>query len=623
MLGVYKLKKDAKDLNLFSSFTESLTLKGLSLYTPTKVFSIEDTLIYIQGKIFNILDLNLNIQDYDDHHEKLVYDLYLKYGDSFSEYLDGHFLILIFDKGDLKLFNNRYLATGLYYYYDRDYLLFGKSFKELIECIPGGKEVNKDVVMTFLSNGWNPTDKTMIKGVYKILPTYSIFASEEVKISNHWGHEFSFERKPIGNLENKMDEYESLYKSGIEKFIYQEKTNELGTLLSGGHDTSFTLIEASKVHSKPLHSFTATFPGWAFDEGDFAENIAKKFNSIHHKVPFTPDDMDYMVSLIIANEEPVVGSSLPVHLCAKEASKHVDSMLAGDGGDTLWGEYFPVAEFHSYIKNLPLSARKLIHKLSTGLRKTFDWERFWELEHVTELFSHENFYEGFLRRLCTYRHFSDEFQASLLTPEFRENSKYAKSSLELEFTKDNFSEMLIEGKLFNGFYTYQSFHTHRSMNHFNMELYLPTINRDFMRLITELPKEWVNGGTTFHRLTNSLSVNRRFHKKVLSRYLKKEEIYNRSFDVPWYNILRPRIELLNKLKERLIKRGWYNEKTIESMFSEFLVQEVKDYELLELKHHGYRIFTLLSLEIWCMEFLDNKNTKNFDEKISLEDYLSL
>jgi asparagine synthase (glutamine-hydrolysing) len=160
------------------------------------------------------------------------------------------------------------------------------------------------------------------------------------------------------------------------------------------------------------------------------------------------------------------------------------------------------------------------------------------------------------------------------------------------------------------------------MNHFGMELYLPTINKEFMEFITNLPIRWVNGGTTFHRLTNSLSVNRRFHKKALSRYLKQEEIYNRSFDVPWYNILRPRKELLIKLKERLIKRGWYKKDTLDQMFAEFLEQKVKDYELLELKHHGYRIFTLLSLEIWCIEYLDGRKTKNFDEKITLEDYLS-
>jgi len=608
MFGFHKLNTNAEDISF-----------NIKPYVFLTAGSFE---ISIQGLITGFVKLDLDIKSYDNKHLELVSELYLKYGETFTEYLNGQFIIFIKEDNRISIFNNRYQALGLYYYYDDDYFLYSRSFKTLINLLPKGKEVNKSVVKTFLSNGWNPTDKTLIKNVYKILPTYRIIADTKVEIKNHWKNEFDFERKPFDNLENHMDKYETLYQSGIEEFTYQKKTEELGTLLSGGHDTSFTLIEGSKVHKKPLHSFTATFPGWAFDEEDYAKNIAKKFNSTHHSVPFLPEDLDYMVSLIIANEEPVVGSSLPIHLCAKEASKHVDTMLAGDGGDTLWGEYFPVAEFHKYIKHMPLSARKLVHSIGSGLRKTFDWERFWELEHVSELFAHENYYDGFLRKLCTYRHFTDDFQSKLLTPEFQNKSSFARSSLELEFNKDNFSEMLIEGKLFNGFYTYQSFHTFQSMNHFGMDLYLPTINHDFMKFITQLPIEWVNGGTSFHRLTNSLSVNRRFHKKVLSRYLKKEEIYNRSFDVPWYNILKPRVDLLEKLKARLKQRGWFVDSVIDNMFKEFMSQEIKDYELLELKNHGYRIFTLLSLEIWCMEYLDDKNTTDFDEQVSLEDYLA-
>ncbi|MEX1098924.1 MAG: asparagine synthase-related protein, partial [Bacteriovoracaceae bacterium] len=442
-----------------------------------------------------------------------------------------------------------------------------------------------DVVAAFLSNGWNPTDKTLVRNVSKLLPTFRLKCRENLELKRHWEEEFDFQRKPFNDLEKSLDQYENLYRGGIENFLEQTPTRELGTLLSGGHDTSFALIEGTQAFGRPMHTFTATFPGWAFDEGSFAQNISNKFKASHHPVPFTPEDMDYMVSLIVANEEPVVGSSLPVHLCAMEAKNHVDNMLAGDGGDTLWGEYFPVAEYHKYVKNLPLWARKSLYRLSQTLRKGFDWERFWELEHVAKLFATENYYDNFLRKLCTYRHFSDEFQRELMDPEFYEGVQPARSSLELKFNKDNFSEMLIEGKLFNGFYPYQSFHTHRSMNHFGLDLYLPTINKEVMSFITSLPIGWVNGGTTFHRLTNSHSVNRRFHKKALSRYLKREEIYNRSFDIPWHNVLKPRRELLKKLKRRLVKRGWYRKDVLERMFDEFLNQKVKDYELLELKHH--------------------------------------
>jgi asparagine synthase (glutamine-hydrolysing) len=608
MIGIHNLK-DAKTINLKEAAYEFR--------------QIEDLSIHIQGRITGVYDVEIDYELYKDKEYELISKLYKEYGKEFHKYLNGHFIIFIKTMSGVSIYNNRYNSTNLYYYFDDNYFIYSKKLKILLNHLPVERKIDKTVLKTFLSNGWNPTDKTLFKGIFKILPTYRIIATNKVEIENHWNEELSFDRKPFGNLEKHMDEYESIYRNGIKEYTSSKGTQELGTLLSGGHDTSFALIQGSKVHDKPMHSFTVTFPGWAFDEGPFAKNLSNKFNSIHHEVPFKPEDLDYMPSLIVANEEPVVGSSLPLHLCSKEAANHVDTMLGGDGGDTMWGEYFPVAEFHRYIKNLPLSSRKLIHNFSAGLRKTFDWERLWELEHVSELFAHEDMYDSLLRRLCTYRHFSDDFIDQLLKKDEFSNTSFARSSLELLYNKDNFADMLIESKLFNGFYNYQAYHTHKSVEHFGMELYLPTINRDFLRFITDLPMEWVNGGTTFHRLTNSHSINRRFHKKVLSRYLKKEEIFSRSFDIPWYNILRPRAELLNKLKKRLIARGWFNTDIIESMFSEFLSQKVKDYELLELKHHGYRIFTLLSLEIWCIEYLDERNTTNYDDKVTLEDYLSI
>lgn len=620
MFGYLKKNLEAQDIDhrIHKSIFDTQRIK---IHSSQNILTEGKTSVLLLGKIFKCYDNRFDLKKMDDHRS-IVLSLYKEVGKDFIKLIDGHFQVIIIDNDNLQIYQNRYLALGIYYYEDNDYFMFSSKFEYINDVIPTKREIDKGVLRTYLSNGWNPTEKTLIRGINKLLPTFILEYSNKLETSDYWSGEFDFERKPFKDLESHLDNYERLYQEGIENFLAQNPSQELGTLLSGGHDTSFTLIQGSKVFGKPMHTFTATFPGWAFDEGSFAQNISKKFKGHHHPVPFKPEDIDYIVGLIVANEEPVVGSSLPVHMCAMEAKKHVDNMMAGDGGDTLWGEYFPVAEYHSYVKNLPTGMRKFIYQVAKGLRKTFDWERFWELEHVSELFAHANPYDNFLRRLCTYRHFSDDFQRELLNDSFFNDITPARSIKELEFNKSNFSEMLIEAKLYNGFYTYQSYHTHRSMNHFGMELYLPTINREFMQFITHLPKRWVNGGTTFHRLTNALSVNRRFHKKALARYLKQEEIYNRSFDVPWYNILRPREELLNKLKARLKKRGWYSNKVLDEMFDEFMHQKVKDYELLELKHHGYRIFTLLSLEIWCIEYLDGRKTKEVDEKITLEDYLS-
>lgn len=592
------------------------------LFSQHKVICKDAIYVVISDAITKIYD---GTQIPKEGQEEVIIELYKKHGPSFVKHCDGLFTILLFDLGKNKYFvlNNRYQTTTMYYYETKDLIVFAKDMQQIINNFLKNPQPHLGSIKSFVSNGFTIPDQTQIQGIKKMLPTYWLEVDlEKVHIKNHWESEFTFKRQSFESLDDHLDRYESIYQDGLKRHVEYHDTNNLGCLLSGGHDTSFAFIQASKVFNKKIHAFTATFPGWAWDEESYAKNICEKFNGKFHSVPFLPKDLDHLVGVVRANQEPVVSVSLPMYLIGKEAKNHVDTMLGGDGGDTLWGEYYPVAEFHRYIKHMPVEMRRLVNKAATGLRKLTDWERFWELEHVSSLFTEDDYYNDFMRKLCTYRHFSYDYQNELFSTMF-EGVTPAESSLEIKFTPDNFREALIEGKLFNAFYTYQSFFTYRAMEKFDLSLYFPTINKELMDLITTLPYSWVNGGTTLHRLTNHKAINRRFHKRALARYLRSEEIYNRSFDIPWYNILKPRKEVLKRLLERLKRRGWYQEKTLDILFNEFQNQKVKEHELLELKHHGYRVYTLLNLEVWCMEYLDGNINKPQDESIPLEDYLAM
>ncbi len=160
------------------------------------------------------------------------------------------------------------------------------------------------------------------------------------------------------------------------------------------------------------------------------------------------------------------------------------------------------------------------------------------------------------------------------------------------------------------------------MEHFGTSLFLPAVNRDVLRFVATLPDRWLNGGPAFLRLVNSKRVNRRFHKMALRRHLEPSAIRNMSFDIPWHRILAPRQVVLERLQTRLGRRGWFSPGQLAKLFGEFKFQPVKASERLELKHHGYRIFALLSLEIWATEFLDGRWTADPDGPIPLEDYLA-
>src|SRR5690606_4134630 len=108
------------------------------------------------------------------------------------------------------------------------------------------------------------------------------------------------------------------------------------------------------VFRRPIHNFTCTFPNWSFNEESYAKHIPQKMGGIFHPVPFDSSHLDQVIGLINHCQEPVVGSCLPLYILGKVASGYVDTLFGGDGGDTLWGEYYPVQEYHELVKNLPL-----------------------------------------------------------------------------------------------------------------------------------------------------------------------------------------------------------------------------------------------------------------------------
>lgn len=606
----------------FSDSTNELSPQSASYnraFRPQK-YTSDDADVYVTGTLVGLkTELGLKEPGLED-----LLKLYFKRGErALTECLEGLYFIYIIDKKSCRhiLLNNNYQLTKLYYYLEGDEFFFSSRLSELAKI---KKTVSPcfGTISNFLCNGFNCSDQTQIEGIKKLLPSFWIVIDQQgFGIDNNWDRQIEFNRQPFPDLQSQLDTYEQLYRGGIQNYLQQRRPDELATLLSGGHDTSFVMIQASQVFEKPIHAFTTTFPSWAFDESSYAENICRKFGGKFHAIEFGADDLDHIIDLIYSCEEPVLGSSLPLHVLATEAGQWTDTILGGDGGDTLWGEYYPVGEYHRWVKNMPLALRALIYKTATVLRKTTDWERFWELEHVSSLFAKQNFYQDFMFNLCTYRHFSPNDIDALFEPGVV-SEKHHKSLLEIPFDRENFNDALIEGKLFNAFYTYQSFQQTRSMNSKGMEFYLPTINSDVINFISRLPEKWLNGGTTFHRLTNSKSINRRFHKHALSRYLKKEEIYNRSFDIPWYHILSPRPQLLALLQTRLKKRGWYNNQVIDQLFKEFLAYEPKSHELLELKSHGYRVMALMSLEIWAMQFLDGQAFNSKMLSHSLEEFFA-
>lgn len=115
----------------------------------------------------------------------------------------------------------------------------------------------------------------------------------------------------------------------------------LGCVLSGGIDSS-TVTTLAHEYAGPLPTFTGWYQGNLYDERKWARLVG---GPNHHEIEITPqdfiDNIDDLLKVIAGRQ---VGPGIfGQYMVAKYASKHVDVVLSGEGGDELFGGYARLA----------------------------------------------------------------------------------------------------------------------------------------------------------------------------------------------------------------------------------------------------------------------------------------
>jgi asparagine synthase (glutamine-hydrolysing) len=175
--------------------------------------------------------------------------------------------------------------------------------------------------------------------------------SQDIRSVNYW----------VPNFRTDLFHTEEYFVSELQKILddtlMQQMRSDVpvGTYLSGGMDSSFVTIMASKLSGHRLKSFSGAFnEGPEFNELEYARIAAKKANSELFEIfPTEQEFVDLLPNLIYHLDEPVAGPGLfPQYMVSKFASNHVKVILGGQGGDEMFGGYarYLVAYLEQAIK---------------------------------------------------------------------------------------------------------------------------------------------------------------------------------------------------------------------------------------------------------------------------------
>ena len=204
-----------------------------------------------------------------------------------------------------------------------------------------------------------PAPRTVHQGVHRLPPGhYALFKDGQLTVAPYWNPRFSPIARPSFNA--LRDEFRTLLRQAVRR---QLDTSVPACFLSGGTDSSTVAGLIAEVAGRPPATYSIGFDAAGYDEMEYARIAAKRYGTEHHEYYVTPEDLVSSIGHVAASYDQPFGNSsaVPAYHCAlKAAGDGVTRLLAGDGGDELFGgnSRYATQRMFGWYQQVPLPLRR-------------------------------------------------------------------------------------------------------------------------------------------------------------------------------------------------------------------------------------------------------------------------
>ena len=308
-------------------------------------------LVY-NGEVYNFRELRRELEALG--HEfttrgdtEVVLHAYEEWGIDCVERFNGMFAFALWDNrsGLLHLARDRYGVKPLYYLKNRGTLLFGSEIKAILAYLDEPPAVDLLALNEYFSFQNTFSDRTLFEGV-RLLPPGHVMTialnNGAATTRQYWDFNFT------GDLNLPEKAIEEQLVELIRQAVTRQTVSDVpvGCYLSGGMDSA-TIAAVTARHLGRICTFTAGFDlsgaaehEMSFDERGPAEHMAGALQSEHYECVIHAGDIQAVMDRLIWHLEDLrVGQSYPNFCVARLAGRFVKVVLAGTGGDELFGGY--------------------------------------------------------------------------------------------------------------------------------------------------------------------------------------------------------------------------------------------------------------------------------------------
>lgn len=308
--------------------------------------------LVFNGEIYNHQALRRELIDSGyrftgDSDAEVIVNLFARDGMRFYAQLDGMFALAIYDRQDDSLLLARDPAgkKPLYYQWRDNTLCFASELQALLRHPSVQREIDPVALDYYLRFRVIPADRTIFQSVNKVPPGGSIrFGRHLPQSTQHWRVDYSAASGERSEADW-IDQLDSALNQAVAKRMMAEVP--IGTMLSGGLDSSLITAIAVRQGQRALKTFAVGFQEAQFNELPYARRLAADLGTDHHDCIITaPEAFNAAHALIPHFGEPFAfPSSIASHFMYRLARQHVTVVLGGDGADELFGGYarYPLA----------------------------------------------------------------------------------------------------------------------------------------------------------------------------------------------------------------------------------------------------------------------------------------
>ena len=322
-------------------------LRVVDLVTGDQPIYSEDgsVVVVLNGEIYNFRELREELRARGhrfatEGDTEVIVHLYEEHGVDCVRHLHGMFAFAIWDKRRhrLLLARDRIGKKPLFYTIGQGGVCFSSELRSLMEDHDIPRVVDPRAVDCFLASGYVPSPLSIFKDVRKLPPAHTLVLEDgKVSIDRYWRLDFSRKLEVADPRELHEPIREHLRAATRRRMIADVP---LGAFLSGGIDSSAVVGAMAQESSAPVKTFSIGFESEAFDELQYARQIAELFGTEHTEFVVRPDAIEIVPKIVRHYGEPFADpSAIPCFYLSELTRSQVTVALNGDGGDEAFGGY--------------------------------------------------------------------------------------------------------------------------------------------------------------------------------------------------------------------------------------------------------------------------------------------